>query len=331
MKHSISEESSRKIVNLSFLCAVFVCIIHVKWPTETETGWLLVFLFKQMICAVGVPFFFVVSGYFLVRHCEEPGWWGRAVRKRIGTLVIPYCVWQFVTAFVYLLFEHRWPLRPGGFGLNPFIPPNLVPLWYLRTLMIFVVASPLVVKALKRWGRGFLAAAFVANLVVGVFAAQGMIPEESRVGGLVYYTFSVKGIFYFSLGAYLALRPMTLSRRAGNLCGVVALAFMVVQLAVCHFRWAVPFDFCVFVLPTLMAFLWVHAPATRMPSVLAQATFPVYLMHAIVYAALRLGGVFSGMSGAWCELFVGVSFSILVSAILHRFCPFLARLAFGGR
>lgn len=332
MKNPISEENSRKIVNLSFLCAALVCAGHCVWPTQTAFGRVVAYMFRGLLCEVTIPFFFLVSGYFLARHFDEPGWWGRAVRKRIWTIAIPYCVWQFVNAFVWLAISGRWPLRPGGFGLNPFIPPQLVPLWYLRALMIFVVLGPLFAWVLKRWGRGFLAAAFAANLVVGAFVAQGKIPELSRVGGIVFYTFPVRGIFYFSLGAWLAMHPTPLSRRAGNLCGALALGFTAIRLVILHFHWAVPFDFGVLVLPTLLAFLWMHAPAFRLPSVFAQSIFPVYLMHVIVYAVLRQLLVFpSGTLGAFSELALGFGISVAISALLHRFCPRVARLAFGGR
>ena len=327
----ISEENSAKVVNLSFLCMIFVCMVHVRWNVSTEVGRALVYLFKYVICAVCIPFFFVVSGFFLARHFGEPGWWKAAIRKRIGTLLVPYCAWQFINAFVWLAIDHRWTLRPGAFGLNPFIWPKLVPLWYLRALMIFVVASPLLLWALKRWGRGFLAVAFAANLVVGAFSAMGMIPERSPVGGLLYYTFSVLGVFYFSLGAWLAMHPMTLSRRTGNWCGAAALVLIAIQMTIYCLGIVIPFDFRDLLLPVLMAFLWTHTPTTRLPGVLAQAIFPIYLMHVIVYDIME-NVVFKGQT--FCnlpELFCGVVCSIAVSAILHRFLPRVACFLFGGR
>ena len=329
--HSISEENSWKIVNLSFFCMLLVCIVHVQWRETTEIERTLVYLVKYVICGIGVPFFFAVSGFFLARHMDEPGWWKAAIQKRMGTLLVPYCVWQLINAFVWLAIEHRWTLRPGGFGLNPFIWPKLVPLWYLRTLMIFVVASPLLFWALKRWGRGVLAALFVANLVVGAFSAIGMIPAQSRVGGLVYYTFSVLGLLYFLAGACLARHPITLSRRAGNICGVVSLVVIAIQMTIFCLGVVIPFDFRVFLLPTLLAFLWTRTPTTRLPRVLAQAIFPIYLMHVIIYDALE-NLVFSPETfGGFAMLFSGVGFSIVLSALLHRFLPRLAHLVFGGR
>ncbi len=327
----ISPENSAKVVNLSFLCMILVCIIHVHWRTTTETGQALAYLVKYVICGIGVPFFFVVSGFFLARHLDEPGWWKAAIQKRIGTLIVPYCIWQLVNALVWLAIKHHWTLRPGGFGLNPFIWPDLVPLWYLRTLMIFVVISPLLFWLLKRWGQGVLAAFFVANLVVGAFSAMGMIPERSRVGGLILYTFSILGLLYFSVGAYLAMHPITLSRRVGNGCGVVSLVLIAIQMTIHCLGIVIPFDFRVLLLPTLLAFFWAHTPTTRLPRVLAQAIFPLYLMHVIIYDILE-NLVFSPETfcNFW-KLFSGVGLSIALSALLHRFLPRVSRIVFGGR
>jgi peptidoglycan/LPS O-acetylase OafA/YrhL len=331
MKYALSDATSRKIVNLSFLCAIFVCMIHVRWTTSTEFGEAFVFLFKRSIGSIAVPFFFAVSGFFLARHCEEAGWWKTAVRKRIGSLLIPYCVWQIVNALVWFAIERHWSLRPGAFGLNPFMIPKLVPLWYIRTLVIFVVLSPLIVRALRRWGMGFLFVVLLANLVYGVFTSLGYVTENTRLGELLFHTFSLLGLLSFSVGAYLALHPMTLSRRAGNWCGVAALAMIVLRLSAYYFKITIPFDWETFNIATLLAFLWVHAPTTRLPDVLARSIFPIYLMHVIFYALLRECTPLSGTLLGWEELGWGVGMSLLVSAFLHRFCPDVARFVFGGR
>jgi surface polysaccharide O-acyltransferase-like enzyme len=327
----LQSQTSAKIVNLSFLCAIFVCMIHVRWAPTTEFGETLVFLFMRTIGSVAVPFFFVVSGYFLARHCEESGWWEAAIRKRIRSLVVPYCVWQIVYALLWFAIEHRWSLRPGAFGLNPFVIPKLVPLWYLRTLMIFAVLSPLIVKALRRWGLGFLSVILLANLVYGVFTSLGYVTETMRLGELLYHTFSLLGLLSFSIGSYLAMRPMTLSRRVGNWCGVAALAMIILRLIVYRFKLTIPFDWETFNIATLLAFLWVHTPTVRLPTVLARSTFPIYLMHVVIYTALGRSGFPSGVFGQWGELVIGVSLSIAISEFLHRAFPAVARILFGGR
>ena len=42
---------------------------------------------------IAVPFFFLASGYFLAGHLDEDGWYGRKVKKRVFSLVIPLLLW----------------------------------------------------------------------------------------------------------------------------------------------------------------------------------------------------------------------------------------------
>ena len=330
MKRPLSEESSRKIVNLSFLCAVLICAVHVQWVPPNSGGDVLLFCRKCM----GDPalnFFFIVSGFFLAWHFGESGWWASAIRKRIGTILIPYAVWQFVNAVAWFAVDHRWVLRLGNFGLNPFVYPMLDPLWYLRNLMLLVVASPMIFACLKRWGKSFLAAVFVAGLAAGCLMETGGLSASSRLGGFLRTTFTLQGLFMFCLGAYLAMHPMSLSRRAGRWCGVAALVLVFARFALFYLKVPVPFDVVIPASLLALAFAWTHMPAFRLPKALARSVFPIYLMHAIilqtVFRQIFPWSLFTPIE----EILLGVGGSIVIAELLHRGLPCVARFAFGGR
>lgn len=75
MKIQLTDEMSNKISNMSFLCAVFVAIIHSQAPGLWGD------FLKEGICRVAVPFFFIVSGYFLSRHFNDDSWYIRELKK----------------------------------------------------------------------------------------------------------------------------------------------------------------------------------------------------------------------------------------------------------
>lgn len=101
----ISDVLSNKIKNMGIVCAMLVVCIHVDWPTEVKWSWTWIIdcFFERGISQIAVPFFFVVSGFFLSGHFDEPHWWKREVVKRIKSLLIPYVVWSVVMLGVLVL------------------------------------------------------------------------------------------------------------------------------------------------------------------------------------------------------------------------------------
>lgn len=69
---SISPELSSRISVLCFVCACMVVLIHVPVPsTVGSAGWYLSSIFSYGACLISVPFFLIVSGFFLGRHLGE--------------------------------------------------------------------------------------------------------------------------------------------------------------------------------------------------------------------------------------------------------------------
>ena len=71
----ISAETSQKIKKMSFICSLLVVCIHVTWCADNtfSLGWLIEQGVRQGIARIAVPFFFVVSGFFLAQHFEKRG------------------------------------------------------------------------------------------------------------------------------------------------------------------------------------------------------------------------------------------------------------------
>ena len=170
--NSVSQEVSSKIANMSLLGALLVISIHCGY-SESESGicWLVHQMFSGGYSRIAVPFFFLVSGYFLATHINECGWWKKETLKRVRSLLIPFFTWAFLYHVLFIplsIYADYRAGRPFGynisflngnalcvFGLEWDKWPASVPLWYLRALFLFVLASPFVVlmlrKAAKAW------------------------------------------------------------------------------------------------------------------------------------------------------------------------------------
>ena len=165
---SVDSVTSKKIANASVFATMMIVGIHTLgygWQSLEKGStlwWFLAFL-QQGLFSIAVPFFFTCSGYFLAGHMDDPGWWHLELKKRIGTLIVPYILWSALFAswlialdvFVCGHLPAYWRSSSywiNAFGLSPVRYPSLGPLWYIRALVLFVIVSPVVLFAVRRWG-----------------------------------------------------------------------------------------------------------------------------------------------------------------------------------
>ena len=145
----VAADVSAKIANLGIFCAFLVLFIHI--PHDTRPNYVYIY-FTKGLSKIAVPFFFVASGYLLACRFGDDGWYRSAIVKRLRTLYVPMTVWcilyfickDVVPAFfsgqhVHLNLETAARLL----ALHPFREPYVGVLWFLKTLLIFVVFSPL--------------------------------------------------------------------------------------------------------------------------------------------------------------------------------------------
>lgn len=201
---------SSKISNMGFFCACLVVLIHVP-RADGEFAWWMNHFVQMGICKIAVPFFFIVSGYFLSKHFDEVGWWKREAMKRVRSLLIPLLVWStaftLMTISAYLahnlykglpVFESISPLFVFNLlGLNPLHLPGNEPLWYIRALLVCVLISPILKKLATRIGLMIL---FVAYFIVCPDWCSG---DNVIRYGLLQGPISLFAIFFFTLGIYL--------------------------------------------------------------------------------------------------------------------------------
>ena len=159
---NIDEELSNKISNMGLVCSCLVVLLHVSQQIHVR-GFgadALQYCSGHGLGRCAVPFFFIASGFFLAGHMHDHGWWRRECVKRLRTLFAPYLFWnvfhwgfmhllRIVAGFVGIAFASNigWKLN---LGLNPLDTPQHPHLWFLRTLMISVLISPVFVLLKRR-------------------------------------------------------------------------------------------------------------------------------------------------------------------------------------
>lgn len=251
--------------------------------------WLVDRFISDGLGRAAVPFFFMVSGFFLAKHVGEPCWWSAAICKRAKTLLVPHFFWNLLWILLPIAREAFKSLAHGSSSM-PSIrlpsftilwgvlqPPPLGLTWFITTLFGFVVFSPLFVGLVRRHAIATILA--VSLLHVAIYNPSPALWGHWR--WLVQSIFNLEGLVFFLLGLDFALNKRKApSRIPGTV--LIAIAFMATGLRIyaetigcaplyLHAR--------LFVIPGFLLLLWRIVPSVPWPKWLISTAFPLYVIH----------------------------------------------------
>jgi len=184
------------------IAAVFWCFAIVLFHTSLhiEETW-----YKELMsdCRMGgVGFFFVVSGYFIMRGFNRASiWlnWRIELGKRLRSLCIPYLLWCLAGCFVVLSKAGVASLNINValqlFGINSIAPSANGPLWYIKFLFLFTLTYPLLgVVFGKRWAGNHIISFVLLSLIP-------LLPVPMKFS--LFYSYAL-----FCMGASLSLSKL---------------------------------------------------------------------------------------------------------------------------
>ena len=353
----ISQETSSKIVNMGFLCAILVVLRHVGTiPAKGNALWWTVKFFDGLTW-IAVPFFFLMSGFFLARHFDDgDGWFVGEFKKRIRTLLVPFLLWNFL--FIVWFFAlsngarllgysiHIQPVRlscllgwVNTLGLNPFDNGPHEHLWYLRTLLLFTLVSPLIRRfILRTQSLGWMVAVYGCLMVLRILSLG-----YYDLSFVAEFTCSLQGLGFFAFGAYLSYTSTSVKLSSLQSVGLI----------VCGLIFFGTRAFCLYVglVGLGVVFLWLGVPATLIGLwrfiprrfVLGECTrfaFPLYVLHGfiglVIAGAIGAIGMRSTVLETSVALYFARWFALVLSTlfavrIIKAGVPRFYRFAFAGR
>lgn len=344
----MNKDVSLKAGLLSLMMMAFIVAGHCRL-IGTGVDWLEPIGLVSAGCLgpAAVFVYFAMSGYFLAGGCGREGWWKGALVKRFKSLLLPFVLWailyQILQAYIWTDFSDglREAVRPfvenlkyGGisvFGLDPVARPRAEPLWFLRSLFVYVLISPVLVAALKRIPKLFVAGFFAFCVYCRVVALP------SPVMGFLWRFVDLFGLFYFTVGIALrmyASAELKPSVRFASICGVIGFGLLALQVVskLCPFR--LPINLVPFMTPFVAVAAWAVVPAIELPERLKGIGFPIYLIH--FFFLEWWWSVETKVFGApvWTHILVWpmvLIVSVITANLLRRFVPKTAGVLFGGR
>lgn len=205
---SKNELQSQVIDLLRFPMAAAVVVSHYGMSLAADAGGITKFLclLSQLGARLAVPCFFFISGFLFYQHLHNWDWdvWKKKIRRRIRTLFFPYILWIIIAFFVYWLYAlfqgaqislYQQFIHDGGmkifWGTNGDTPigpqsaPLDGPLWFIRDLIYYSIASPIIFLFIVR------------TRIVGILILS--------TTSIIFPQFIPEGLVFFSIGAYLQI------------------------------------------------------------------------------------------------------------------------------
>lgn len=183
----------------------------------------------NVISRVAVPLFFILSGYYFFNKTDFTAYtYLRKLQRRIKTIVIPYLLWNLIAIipfYNFILFMFRdipftfsipstyqifWnydlyasnSITSNSFDNGFLTHPANMPLWYIKELMVLFIFAPLLYFILTKTNYLF----FGLLIICTIFKKwPSFIP------------FSYSAVLFFSIGAYISIKKLTLSDVAAKL------------------------------------------------------------------------------------------------------------------
>lgn len=267
-----------------------------------------------------MPLFFFLSGLHVcssLRRAPE-----RFIGAKIRTIAYPYLLWSVLQGGVQIVMSSRGANHPFtrddllAIGWRPFAQ-----FWFLYALMLCMLAVwlagrhvPTLARApMPAHTRGGLVASAVLALAIGATTQWGILSTT-----LMNWPFFVAGIV-----ASRAL-PGWLERYSHRWVSAVTAALFVVAIAFAHGRgsatsvWAIPAAFSGIALLLQLAYRHASFPAhTGWLAMVGYASMPIYLMHILVMACVRIVLVRIGMTNLAAHLVLGTLAGVTIPMVAY--------------
>lgn len=298
-------KTARKLVGIEYfrVAAAFLVVdIHCSpLLTYSETA---DFIFTRVLARAAVPFFFMVTGYFVIGKAEKT----RKFLKKAGIIYL-------VSILLYLplnLYAGNFKgLTPGAALTQLLFEGTFYHLWYLPAALLGVLVASLLSRS--RVGLGIAGALYMLGLLGDSY--WGLVSGVPVVSDAYNVVFSVagytrNGLFFAPLFLLLgaAMRGDRLPGKGVSAAGLAAaFALMLAEALLLRRLWWQRHDSMYVFLPAVMYFLFalLLIPRGKAAGWMAPFSLLIYILHPWVIVLVRGAARAAGLWGPLVENSVG--------------------------
>ena len=330
----------------------------------------LINFFSEVLPQIGVPLFFIISGFLFFYHTDFDGnVYKKKLWKRVRTLLIPYLLWNLIAILVHASYQISFlfpnatqeemhlsfvrilktffanipnegifvmPAEDAITTYSGFIYPINLPMWYVRELMVMILLTPVIFWLMKRMGKWLV---IVLGLIY-YFYQPIIMPN----GG--WSVLMCQAAFFFSWGAYYSIHKINFveSLRQYRYAPLVYIPIAVADALTkgTANNLYIPqagILFGIVSVIVVVAYL-LESGKVKVNTTLANSSFFVYALHTliiaevgkVVFSVLHLSGNLPSMLLLYVAVpVVTVLLCVVLYVFLKRFVPSFCSLLTGGR
>lgn len=339
MENSVAKYRN-KIVYMSFILSLMVVMIHsYNIDTFCVESPVLIFAedFVTSLSRIAVPTFFTLSGFLFFQN-YEPSMYISKIKKRFFSVFVPFIIWNLVA---YLMFVGLSAIPFVSSRMNTEVAPLTVKnlflnlfstdyntTWFLKNLMVYIVAVPFLYPLLK-------------NKYVGVF----LVAFVPIVGCYISNNYLIQSLFYL-FGAYAALHFKNIVQSQYKeeyqvVSCIVLIALTLVRQEIYAGGMVSTSILCNLILLIQIVLTWISADVFSIevkPKWWMSISFFIYITHDLILEPIEkvfLIVLGEGTAGAIIDYLLAPTITLLLivlsAGLLRKYCNSIWNVLTGNR
>lgn len=297
--------------NVKVIACIFVVLGHFLQsmvniiPKNNLYNW-----FIPTIYTFHVPLFFICSGYLYQRNSKVDSVvsWKNNIIKKFINLGIPYFTFSIITILLKTIFSGSVNNQiENGFLDTLFLHP-IAPYWYLYALFFIFLITPTFFG--NKSMITILSIAFIFKIICFTGVADNI--------QVVYYI--LKNEIWFVLGMCACKINISLKLKNINICVISIISLIAfIVLSILLFKLDFLNEITKFIIGVLacssiiglMLYFFDNGKQNRIFGFLAKYTMPIFLMHTIFAAPMRVVLLKIGVSNVAIHIVLGLAISFI--------------------